>query len=745
MNKTATRVLAVLLAAMMIVASFAACGNQGTTSSSPADSSTPVSSTPDDTSSTPEDEPTTWQAPTPPESDDDDEISSYYYDWNLGEFYEAYQAASAETTDLSKRYALMGIAEAKLIKSGVMLPNKRDGGNFAMGRLAPGSKSNMGWGTDDERYHNAIITTEIMTKEDRDHLVEMLGELKGTHTYEAEARKYLEEKGYTLKDSYEYYYVTDPLTLDTMASSRTTTGFPIANCLEGLLEYDGENNENPALAESYEVSDDGLTYTFKIRKGVKWVDNQGREVGEVKAQDWVDGLQHTVDCADGLADLFVGVIKGIDDYIADPSTDFANVGIKAVDDYTLEYTLVRPVPYFTTYLHYSISVPLCRSFYESKGGKFGADFDSSAEDYVYGSAPENIAYNGPFLITNWTEKNSITWAENPLYWNKENTTIKSIKWIYNDGTDALKNYKDCIAGTIDACGLNSSAVEEAKKDGYMDKNVYTTSTGTTAYMGWFNVRRGSWTNFNDENAVVSPQSEEERARTAVAMSNEHFRRALAMGFDRKSYNAQSVGDELAELSLSNGYVPGNFVSLSEEVTVEINGESKTYPAGTDIGQITQDQLDADGVKLTVYKLGASEKGQGTGDGFDGWYNPENAKAELELAIAELAAAGVTVDESNPIQIDYPEATYNPTGVNMAQVLKKSIEEALDGKVQVNLVSCQTQDQESDTQYNCETGLDCNYDLSTGSGWGPDYGDPSTYLDTMLPDHVGYMVRNLGIF
>ena len=108
------------------------------------------------------------------------------------------------------------------------------------------------------------------------------------------------------------------------------------------------------------------------------------------------------------------------------------------------------------------------------------------------------------------------------------------------------------------------------------------------------------------------------------MQNVHFRRAIAMAFDRASYNAQSVGEDLKLNSLTNSYTPGKFVALEEDVTVEINGKSKTYPAGTYYGQIMQDQIDADGVKITVWDPTA-DGGVGSSTGFDGWYNVQNAQ------------------------------------------------------------------------------------------------------------------------
>lgn len=84
------------------------------------------------------------------------------------------------------------------------------------------------------------------------------------------------------------------------------------------------------------------------------------------------------------------------------------------------------------------------------------------------------------------------------------------------------------------------------------------------------------------------------------MNNVHFRRAFCFAVDRGAYNAQSVGEDLKYNSVRNSYVPGSFIALAEDVTVDINGTSKTYPAGTFYGEIMQDQIDADGFPVKVW-------------------------------------------------------------------------------------------------------------------------------------------------
>lgn len=684
------------------------------------------------------------------EDDDEDDVSDEYttaseelYNSELGEFYSLYSDAKEET-NVSKRYAMMALAEGKLMESAVMLPTKTSGGDYRLSRMAPHTTDYSLWGTDEYRIHQALIATDFIKAEDIAALREKWAELKGTGTYEAEAKKYLEEKGYTLKDEYNYRYTADPATWDILASSRATESRPLVNTFDGLMEYDSEGVQQPALAESYEVSEDGLTYTFHLRQGLEWVDSQGRKVADLTADDFVAGMQHMMDAQGGLEYLIEGVIKNASQYISGEVTDFAEVGVKAVDDYTVEYTLEEPCTYFNTMLSYSIFAPMSRAFYESEGGKFGAEYDSSASDYLYGKGPDSIAYCGPYVVTNATEKNTIVFKANESYWNKDNINIKTMNWLYDDASDVTKWYNDAKSGTVDWIALSPSTTVTAKNDDLFDTYAYVSDTDASSFMNFYNLNREAYANVNDNTTGASTKSEEEQARTAAAMKNVHFRRALSFGLDRASYNAQVSGEELKTNSLRNCYVPGNFVSLEEDTTVSINGTDTTFPAGTYFGAIEQAQIDADGVAIKVWDPDGND-GAGSSDGFDGWYNVDNAVAELDTAIEELSADGITIDEENPIYIDMPYASSLEAYSNQANAYKQSIETSLGGKVIVNLVDCVTSDGWYYAGYYTDYGYEANYDVYNVSGWSPDFGDPSTYLDTFLPDYAGYMAKCIGIY
>jgi peptide/nickel transport system substrate-binding protein/oligopeptide transport system substrate-binding protein len=142
---------------------------------------------------------------------------------------------------------------------------------------------------------------------------------------------------------------------------------------------------------------------------------------------------------------------------------------------------------------------------------------------------------------------------------------------------------------------------------------------------------------------------------------------------------------------------------------------------------------------------AAEAGNGSSDGSDGWYDPENAARELEQAIAELNEQGIAVSRDNPIYLDLPYFSGVDYYTNRANAYKQSVEQTLGGAVRINLVACSDMNSVYYAGYYIGYGSEANFDIYDLAGWGPDYGDPQTYLDALLPQYAGYMTKMLGIF
>lgn len=678
---------------------------------------------------------------------DYDTASSLVYDSALGEFFAAYEVATEQKSD-AMRYAMMAIAEAKLLESGVFLPLSANGGNYAISSLVPNSTPYALWGNDADRLWSALVTTTPIRAVDRAHLKEAWARLRGSGEYYAYAKDYLEKQGYTRKNVYCVGYASDPQTWDVHATSKSADAEALVHTYAGLYEYDCEGVLQPALAESYTVSNDGKIYTFTLRRGVSFVDSQGNPVGEVRAEDFVAGFVHMLDTLGGLEYLVQGVIKNADAYVNGTLSDTQELGVRAIDDYTLEYTLEEPTSYFMTMLGYGVFAPLCRSYYVSKGGAFGTGWNAS-KDYVYGIGPDHIAYCGPFRVTGHTAKTKTVYQKNNAYFDVDRVTLDRFERLYDDGTDVMKGYNDQRAGLLDSVTLNASSIVTAKNQTEGGKSrfalyAFTEPTAATTYNAFFNLNRRSYANADDPKSAISSMSERERLFSNAAMRNQSFRLALALSQDRSAYNAQKVGEELKLSSLRNSYTPGTFVFLDEDVTVPIGYRLVSFPKGTPYGAIVQAQLDADKIPIRVFDPEA-DGGVGSSDGFDGWFSEEKAREYFKKALGELRQIGVVATKEMPIALDLPTYTGSEIFLNRANVFKQCVERASGGLVRVNLVRCPTNADWYRAGYYCGLGNEMNYTVYDVSGWGPDYGDPSTYLDTMLPDYRGYMTKMLGLF
>lgn len=734
-----------LLLALVMVLSLAACGNGGTP--------TEESKAPVEGSSAPE------EVAFVPYTYEDEAV----YMGAMKEYYDLLTAAQ-ELTDVDEMYVEMAKAEAKALTSGVLQIWRGDGGGYRMSRYVDKSVPTVLWGTDSDRYETALVTEEILTAEDREELISMWAEMAGTGTYEQAAKDFLAEKGYTLKSELGYWdFTLDPETWDVLSVWTNSVGDPVCGTVENLAKYDMENVLQPALAESWECSEDGLTWTFHIRPGQIWTDSQGRKIADIKADDWVASMQHFFDnYGSSGAEMLTPIIVNGDAYVNGDVTDFTEVGVKAVDDLTLEYHLNAPVPAFESMLTYcGFFAPLCREYFTSQGGTFGVD------DHVngnYGTSPENIAYCGPYRITSYTPTNSIVFEANDSYWNRDAMNVTKITWYYQDGNDPLKPYDDFMAGTLSRCGLGPSTIKKCQEDGNFDKYAIVSELEATTRVGYLNLNRQSFALFNDPTGCVSEMEHgsvdtidrdnevyvadasivDDAARTHVAMNNHNFRLALTMAWDRVSYNALYAGEEVKELGVRNTYTPGNFVTLGKDVTTDINGTSTTFEKGTYYGAIVQAQIDADGYPIKAWDPEANG-GLGSSDGFDGYYSVANCQEYLAKAAEELAAVGVEVSKENPIQIEYADPVFSEGGTNRAKAYKQSVENASGGLIQVNLLPVQDNQQNNSTNYLISEGWENCVDIGIGTGWSADYADPASYLTLFLPYGNGYQTKNLGVW
>ena len=719
--------LTALVLCLLMMASLAACGSDSDGETSDPDTP-PVTSNPSDGANEP-DEPAFVVADT----DEDIYFNAY------GEFYEAYQKAM-EASTVSERHALLAVAEAKALEAAGGTPIYANAATWQMTRSVYRTGGYASWRGGMTDYSQAVLTNEIITAEDHLYLTALWKELMGTGTYAEKAVEYLTEKGYTFDDSYDRVFTVVPTTWDIHASANGNDQMLVRPTFEYLFSYNPEGDLDPCLATGYEVSDDGLTYTIHIREGLNWVDSQGRIVAEITADDWVAAAQH---CGDlqrpSKLDTY---IAGMLEYRLGETVDFDTVGVKAVDKYTLEYTLVSPTPYFMSMMVSNEFVPLCRSYFLSQGGAFGvAEFTeaSSGAGYTYGVDQNHIAYCGQFICTNVTEKNSINFVLNKEYWKGDNVALKEINVIYDSGGDITRTYTNFMSGAVIGLTLNTANLETAKANGDFDKYGILSEVGRATITLWFNLHRQTYANVAD-GAVPSQKTEEEKAVSVAAFQNVHFRRALAYSIDRSTYLSISLGEDLKDVNIRNTLTPGDFSMLQEDTVIDINGVPTTFAKGTWYGEIVQAQLDADGFPVTVW-----DAENETSDGWDAWYNPELAAEEMAIAVEELAAIGYTVDQEHPIVIDYPTITYNEVSQSQGHVVKVCMEEALGNLVRVDNLPINDSTEYVNVLNTASCGAEINEDMGGLSGIGSDYGDPQCYLEGLLPYGDGLMTLRLGLW
>lgn len=502
------------------------------------------------------------------------------------------------------------------------------------------------------------------------------------------------EKKADAPKTFSYVYAMDPSSLDYSVTSKSSTSDVIANVVDGLLENDKYGNLIPSLAEDWSVSKDGLTYTYKLRKGVKWYTSDGEEYAEVKAKDFVTGLKHAADGkSDGLS-LIQDSIKGLAEYVNGESNDFSTVGVKAVDDYTVEYTLNKPESFWNSKVTTATMLPVNEEFLNSKGSDYGAP------------TPSGILYNGPYFLKSLTSKSVIEYEKNPNYWDKDNVKIDNIKLTFYDGSDQESLIRSFTQGAYTTARLfpTSSNFESTKQE-YGDKIVYSPQEATSYYLT-VNVNRQSYNK-------TAKTDEAQKTSTKEALLNKNFRQALNFALDRHSYTAQLNGEEGANKIIRNSLVPHDYVQVGE----------KTF------GELAQAEL---------VSYGDQWKDVALTDGKDTIYSPEKAKAAFAKAKEELQAKGVTF----PIHLDIPVEQTDVIAVQQTNSLKQSIESSLGTENVIVDVLQMTDNEKMSITSQAKVPSQKDYDLN-GTGWGPDYQDPATYLN-ILDAKKGSALKHLGI-
>ena len=498
----------------------------------------------------------------------------------------------------------------------------------------------------------------------------------------------------TNTSTYSSTFSANPTTFNYLLDYYADNTAVITNLVDGLLENDSYGNLVPALAEDWSVSSDGLTYTYKLRKDAKWYTADGEEYASVKAQDFVTGIKYAADNKGQAMDLIQNSIKGLNDYVTGVTNDFSTVGVKALDDYTVEYTLTRPEPYWNSKTTNSILFPVNEEFLKSKDKDFGT------------LTPDSILYNGPYLLKDFTSKSSIEYVKNPHYYDHDKVTIEKVKLAYFDGSDQEMTIRNFENGAYSIAGVYPNSSNYAKtKEKYQDNIVYSLQDKTSWYFN-FNVNRKTYNH-------TAKTTGEQKKSAQTAILNKNFRQAINFGIDRTAYSAQSNGEEAASKTLRNTLVPPTFVQVGD----------KTF------GEVTASKL---------VNYGTEWSGINLADAQDAYFNKEKAQAKFAEAKKELEAQGVTF----PIHLDVPVDQTNKNAVSGMNSVKQTLETVLGSDNIVIDVQQLSTDDFGNVAFLAPNPAARDYDLNF-DGWVGDYQDPSTYLDPFNAE-TGFYLKIFGL-
>lgn len=503
---------------------------------------------------------------------------------------------------------------------------------------------------------------------------------------------------------YRSLYSSEVNTMNYLVSGTTYELVVGANTIDSLVENDTYGNILPCGAESWEVSEDGLTWTFHLRAGQYWYDADGNQKDPVTANDYVAAARYVCDSAmdsnnsylmDGwivnaselinytAAQLAEPVEQGTEagedqDIVVDangilyegsdwneetekydtwteiPAVTPEDLGVEAVDDLTLVYHLVKPRPYFLTALQFGTYWPAPASLLAELGENYGLDNYS-------------MWFNGAYILSEFKPQEKRIYTKNVNNWDAEHIYIERIEQICNTEAATLEP-EMFLRGEVDGAGIGSDIVADWLSDPEKSQMISTTRvTGDYSYFFGFNFEPKFDAEYEPENWVI-------------AVNNENFRKAVFHGIDRDGYIAAKYPGDDPSIHKINTVTPKGF-SVN-------NGKDYVFYGG--LAKYTEN------------------------DSFD----PELAVQFRDAAKAELEAAGCKF----PIKVPVNYNTNSTTWANCTVVLKQQLEELL-GADFIDIIVVPY----SGSSFLNETRRNGNYALQE-LNWGADFMDPETWAD-----------------
>ena len=469
----------------------------------------------------------------------------------------------------------------------------------------------------------------------------------------------------------------------------------LSNLMDGLLEVDNTGKLVPGIAEEWGTDDEGHTWTFHVRQGVKWVNVNGEETAECNAQDFATGLEwilnfHKNDSAN--TSMPLEMIEGAQEYYeytktlskeeayaltAGEGSKFREmVGLATPDDYTLVYTCIDKKPYFDTLATYVSLYPASQQLID----EIGVDGFKAVDN-------ETMWYNGCYTMTTYIQNNEKIYTKNPLYWDTDCTLFDTVSVKMVESADTA--YHMYQSGEVDYVDLGESQLNTIAKN--PDNEFYRYLVPATPAKYCYQLQLNYHKLFDDG-------SEDVNWNTAIA--NEAFRLSWYYGLDLKEYykRTNAIDPMVCE---NNFYTMKGLVYTSD---------------GTDYTELVRQEM------------GLPEPNGETMVRLDA----EKAAAYKQQAIEELTALGVTF----PVTMDYFISGSNQSALDSANVMKQIFSDCLgDDYVQLNIKT-----------YVSSLSKEVHKPQLQGiniSGWGADYGDPQNYLMQETYNEIAYYSRTVS--
>ena len=469
-------------------------------------------------------------------------------------------------------------------------------------------------------------------------------------------------------------------TFNILYSQRAEDGENLTNLVDGLLEVDTDGKLVPGIAEEWGTEDGGLTWTFKIRQGVKWVDVNGNEKADCTAQDFAAGLEWVMNFHKNNSSntsMPLEMVKGAQEYYeytktlseeeafalnAEEGSKFREmVGLETPDDYTVVYHCITQKPYFDTLATYNSLYPISPAMVEELGGPAG----------VKSMNNENMWYNGAYTMTSYIHNYEKIFTKNPLYWDTECKRFDTVTIKMVESNDiSFQLYQN---GEIDYVDLSEAHINTIAKDPSNKYYDYMVPAVPSKFSYQFHF------NFNKNKEDGTPDT---NWNTAIA--NEAFRKSWYYGLNLSDYwkRTNAIDPMVCE---------NNFYTMKGLVYT------------TDGTEYTE---------LVKKELGLGETNGNTPARVD----PAKAEEYKKQAIEELTALGVTF----PVEVDYYISASNQVALDSANVMAQAFSDGLgDDYVKFNIKTYVSSVRNEVVQPHLHSFVT--------NGWGADYGDPQNYL------------------